>query len=33
MTALLNEVLEAHGGLERWRKARTVQARVRTGGC
>jgi hypothetical protein len=32
MTALLDEVLEAHGGLARWRKARTVQARVRTGG-
>ena len=32
MTALLDEVLEAHGVLARWRKARTVQARVRTGG-
>lgn len=32
MTALLDEVLEAHGGLERWREARTVQARVRVGG-
>ena len=32
MTALLSEVLEAHGGLERWRKAGTVHARVRTGG-
>jgi hypothetical protein len=32
MTALLDEVLEAHGGLARWRKVRTVQARVRTGG-
>jgi hypothetical protein len=32
MTALLDEVLEAHGGLERWRRARTVHARVRTGG-
>jgi hypothetical protein len=32
MSALLDEVLDAHGGLERWRKARTVHARVRTGG-
>ena|SRR5215813_10817232 len=32
MTALLDEVLEAHGGLECWRRARTVHARVRTGG-
>ncbi|MCV7116779.1 hypothetical protein H7I93_05845 [Mycobacterium nebraskense] len=32
MTALLDEVLDAHGGLERWGKARTVHARVRTGG-
>jgi hypothetical protein len=32
MTALLDEVLEAHGGLERWFRARTVQARVRAGG-
>ena len=32
MTTLLDEVLEAHGGLQRWREARTVQARVRTGG-
>ena len=29
---LLEEVLDAHGGLERWRSARTVSARVRTGG-
>jgi hypothetical protein len=29
---LLEEVLEAHGGLERWREARTIQARVRSGG-
>jgi hypothetical protein len=29
---LLGEVLEAHGGLERWRAARTVRARVRSGG-
>src|SRR5262249_4315903 len=32
MTALLDEVLEAHGGLDRWRGARTVHARVRAGG-
>jgi hypothetical protein len=32
MGALLDEVLEAHGGLERWRAARTIQARVRAGG-
>src|SRR5689334_20339572 len=32
MTALLDEVLEVHGGLERWRRARTVHARVRGGG-
>lgn len=33
MTApLLDEVLEAHGGLARWREARTIGARVRTGG-
>jgi hypothetical protein len=32
MSSLLDEVLEAHGGLERWRAARTVQARVRSGG-
>ena len=29
---LLDEVLEAHGGLERWRSARSIQARVRSGG-
>jgi hypothetical protein len=29
---LLDEVLEAHGGVERWRAARVVRARVRTGG-
>jgi hypothetical protein len=29
---LLGEVLEAHGGLERWRAARAVRARVRSGG-
>ncbi len=30
--ALLEEVLEAHGGLERWRAARVIRARVRSGG-
>lgn len=30
--ALLDEVLEAHGGLERWRAARTIRARVHSGG-
>jgi hypothetical protein len=30
--ALLDEILEAHGGLERWRAARAVRARVRSGG-
>jgi hypothetical protein len=32
MSALLDEVLEAHGGLERWRAARTISARMRSGG-
>ena len=32
MTALLDEVIQAHGGLQRWRSARTVRARVRSGG-
>jgi len=32
MAFLLDEVLNAHGGLERWRKAGTVHARVQTGG-
>jgi hypothetical protein len=32
VSALLDEVLEAHGGLERWRAARSVHARVRAGG-
>ena len=32
MTGLLEEVLEAHGGLERWRAARSITARVRSGG-
>jgi hypothetical protein len=30
--SLLEEVLEAHGGLARWKAARSVQARVRSGG-
>jgi hypothetical protein len=29
---LLDEVLDAHGGVERWRAARTITARVRSGG-
>jgi hypothetical protein len=32
MSALLDEVLEANGGLERWRAASTITARVRSGG-
>ena len=34
MTAetLLEEVIEAHGGLERWRSANEIRARVRSGG-
>lgn len=32
MTALLDQVLEAHGGAERWRAAGRISARVRTGG-
>lgn len=32
MSTLLDEVLDAHGGLEHWRAAGTVQARVRSGG-
>jgi hypothetical protein len=32
MSALLDEVLDAHGGLGRWRTAKTVHARVRAGG-
>jgi hypothetical protein len=32
MTSLLDEVLDAHGGLERWRAAGTIHGRVRTGG-
>jgi hypothetical protein len=31
-SSLLDDVLEAHGGIERWRSARTVRARVRSGG-
>jgi hypothetical protein len=30
--SLLDEVLEAHGGIDRWRAARAVRARVRSGG-
>ena len=30
--ALLDEVLQAHGGAERWREASTIRARVRSGG-
>jgi hypothetical protein len=30
--SLLDEVLEAHGGAARWNAARSVQARVRSGG-
>ena len=32
MTALLEQVIEAHGGLDRWRAARMIQARARCGG-
>ena len=32
MSALLDEVLDAHGGLARWRTARAIHARVRSGG-
>ncbi|MCL5701812.1 hypothetical protein M5Z59_11140, partial [Neisseria meningitidis] len=32
MSALLGGVLDAHGGLQRWRAAETVHGRVRTGG-
>ena len=32
MTALLDEVAEAHGGLERWQAAKSITARVRSGG-
>lgn len=30
--SLLDDVLEAHGGLERWRAAKAIRARVRSGG-
>jgi hypothetical protein len=30
--ALLDEVLQAHGGVERWRGARRIRAQVRSGG-
>lgn len=29
---LLEEVMEAHGGLERWHRARRITGRVRSGG-
>jgi hypothetical protein len=32
MTSLLSEVLEAHGGLERWRQFTTLSATIVTGG-
>lgn len=32
MSSLLGEALEAHGGVERWRAARRIRARVRSGG-
>ncbi|WP_421843438.1 hypothetical protein [Mycobacterium sp.] len=32
MNELLDEVLEAHGGLQRWQAAQTIHARVRTDG-
>ena len=32
MSTLLEEVLDAHGGIQRWRTAATVHARVRSGG-
>ncbi len=32
MTALLDDVLDAHGGLRRWRAAKVIHARVRSGG-
>ena len=31
-SALLDQVLNAHGGIERWREAGTIRARVRSGG-
>lgn len=32
MTSLLSEVLEAHGGLERWQQFTTLSATIITGG-
>ncbi|AKN16554.1 hypothetical protein MHAE_10763 [Mycobacterium haemophilum DSM 44634] len=32
MSKLLDQVMEAHGGLDRWQRARAIHARVRTGG-
>lgn len=32
MSTLLDEVMNAHGGLRRWQSAATIRARVRTGG-
>lgn len=32
MSDLLEEVLDAHGGIDRWRSAATIHARVRSGG-
>ena len=32
VSELLDQVLEAHGGLERWRAAKTIRAAVRAGG-
>ena len=32
MTSLLSEVLQAHGGLERWRQLTTLSATIVTGG-
>ncbi|CAM4217602.1 hypothetical protein MB901379_02382 [Mycobacterium basiliense] len=32
MSTLLDEVVHAHGGMQRWRSVTTLQARVRTGG-
>lgn len=31
-STLLDEVIDAHGGLERWRSVRSITARVRSGG-
>jgi len=32
VNALLNQVMEVNGGVDRWQRATTIQARVRTGG-